>query len=287
MVGLTAPHPACDPARSPAWPASGDFPANCDKNALPYFTAAPHGFATSARTIMPRPHEPVARPLEEGAEPGRIDERSFFEAVRAGRGRAAGANAALATRPPRPTGRCSDPRRSRTRTRARCTPRCAGTDGDPRCDREGLRRPAEDAAPRRQRRRRGRRLRRDGRHPAPDLAGGGPPGRPRAAPGARPRVRRRAHLRLARRRLRAGQAAARARSSTATACACWPSARTASTARRSGRPRARRSRTSGRSACWCRTPRPATASCSTSRSRSSGRSTRTSPPFRRRPASTR
>ena len=77
----------------------------------------------------------------------------------------------------------------------------------PRRDREGLRRPSQDAAPGRQRGRRGRRVRRHGRHPPPDLAGGGAIGRTRAAARPRSRVRGRTHLRLAGRRFRAGEAA--------------------------------------------------------------------------------
>ena len=86
-----------------------------------------------------------------------------------------------------------------------------------------------------------------GRHPARDLAGGGPQRRPRAQAGARPRVRGRARLRLAQGRHGADQARRAPDPQPRRPAACWPSARTAWTARRSGRPRARRSRTSGSS----------------------------------------
>ena len=144
----------------------------------------------------------------------------------------------------------------------------------PRRDREGLRRAAEDAPPRRQRGRRGRRLRRDGRHPARDLAGGGPQAaatrrswRSIPAFAVAPRVR------LAQGRLRPGQAR---RAPDLQPRRPAPAGRARGPGRQLGaraRPRARRSRTSGRWRCWCPTPRRATASCSTSRSSSRRSST--------------
>ena len=164
---------------------------------------------TPLRTIMPRPHEPVARPLGEGAEPGRIDERSFFEAgPRRTPGRAGWRERRSLRRPPRPTGRCGGPQT--VEDQDACALYAA--------------------------------VRKDGKathdviekgfvalqkmlHRAGNVDGEGDGcgvmidiprliwqeevrhGRPRAAPGARPRVRGRARLRLARRRLRAGQAA--------------------------------------------------------------------------------
>ena len=72
-----------------------------------------------------------------------------------------------------------------------------GRDAEPRADRAGDPGPAEDAPPRRQRRRRGRRLRPAARHPAQDLGRGGPRRRPRPLAGPRRRLRRRPHLRRA------------------------------------------------------------------------------------------
>ena len=74
----------------------------------------------------------------------------------------------------------------------------------PRADPDRARRAPEDAPPRRQRRRRGRRLRRADRHPARDLGRGGPRRRPRLAAGARPAVRGRPHLHPAQGRQRRG-----------------------------------------------------------------------------------
>ena len=136
---------------------------------------------------------PVARPLEEGAEPGRIDEHPRSEARPAARGRrpALAADAAhsdtstipkrySSTQAYRPLRRPTDGRGpGRLRALRR---RSQGRQAEPRDDRGRLRRAPEDAAPRRQRRRRGRRLRRDDRHPAHDLGRGGPPGRPRSEP---------------------------------------------------------------------------------------------------------
>ena len=69
-----------------------------------------------------------------------------------------------------------------------------GRDAEPRADRAGDPGAAEDAPPRRQRRRRGRRLRPDARHPAQDLGRGGPLRRPRPLADPRRRLRRRPRL---------------------------------------------------------------------------------------------
>ena len=146
---------------------------------------------------------------------------------------------------------------------------------DSRGDRERLRRAPEDAAPRRQRRRRGRRLRRDDRHPARDLGGGGPQGRPRAAAwrSTRPSPSRTSSCR-ARRTSSTIKHARPPDPATAAASACSPSARTRSTSAALG-PTAREEephfwQIGGAGA---RRRRRATASCSTSRSSSSRSST--------------
>ncbi len=72
-----------------------------------------------------------------------------------------------------------------------------GRDAEPRADRAGDPGPAEDAPPRRQRRRRGGRLRADARPAAKDLGRGGPRRRPRPLAHPRRRLRRRPRLRRA------------------------------------------------------------------------------------------
>ena len=88
------------------------------------------------------------------------------------------ARRALLARAPLPAARLAAQRRGQGRLRdLRLGPQ--GRDAEPRADRAGDPRPAEDAPPRRQRRRRGRRLRPAARHPAQDLGRGGPHRRPR------------------------------------------------------------------------------------------------------------
>ena len=138
-----------------------------------------------------------------------------------------------------------------------------GRDAEPRADRAGDPGPAEDAPPRRQRRRRGRRLRPAARHPAQDLGRGGPHRRPRPLADPRRRLRRRPRLRRALRRTSSRSSTTPASCSARAASASSPSGSASSTRPRSARPRARRSPTSGRSPASSPTPRTATASSST------------------------
>ena len=105
-----------------------------------------------------------------------------------------------------------------------------------RADRGRARRAREDAPPRRQRRRRGRRLRRPDRHPARALGRGGPRRRPRARSWRSTRASRsRTCSSRAAAGRRGGRHGARA-DEPRRACGSSPSARTSSTAARSGPP---------------------------------------------------
>ncbi len=136
-------------------------------------------------------------------------------------------------------------------------------DAQPRADRAGAAGAAEDAPPGRQRRRGGRRLRPDARHPAEDLGRGGPQRRSR--PLADPR------RRTSPSPTSSSSARRTARRSSTTPASCSPRAASASSPsaramveldRRWARPRARRSRSSGSSPASSPTPSAATRSSS-------------------------